>query len=140
MADNVLTARKPIGDIVRDGESHGLSKTLGKISITAMGIGAIIGAGIFVLTGTAAARYAGPGIMISFILGGIACSFVGLCYAELAALLPVSGSTYTYAYATLGELVAWIIGWDLVLEYAAGAAPVSVGGVGHAVTPLARPA
>jgi basic amino acid/polyamine antiporter, APA family len=136
MADNVLTARKPIGDIVRDGESHGLSKTLGKISITAMGIGAIIGAGIFVLTGTAAARYAGPGIMISFILGGIACSFVGLCYAELAALLPVSGSTYTYAYATLGELVAWIIGWDLVLEYAAGAATVSVGWSGYAISLL----
>jgi APA family basic amino acid/polyamine antiporter len=131
MAQNALTARKGIDTIVEEGEGHGLSRTLGKVSITAMGIGAIIGAGIFVLTGTAAARYAGPGIMLSFILGGIACSFVGLCYAELAALLPVSGSTYTYAYATLGELVAWIIGWDLILEYAAGSATVAVGWSGY---------
>ncbi len=133
---NALTARKGIDTIVEEGESHGLSKTLGKVSITAMGIGAIIGAGIFVLTGTAAARYAGPGIMISFILGGIACSFVGLCYSELAALLPVSGSTYTYAYATMGELVAWIIGWDLILEYAAGSATVAVGWSGYFVSLL----
>ncbi len=136
MASNALTARKPIGDIVKDGESHGLSKTLGKVSIIAMGIGAIIGAGIFVLTGTAAAQYAGPAIILSFILGGIACSFVGLCYAELAALLPVSGSTYTYVYATIGELAAWIIGWDLILEYAAGAATVAVGWSGYAVSLL----
>lgn len=136
MAGNPLTARKSIGEILRDGKSHGLSKTLGKFSITAMGIGAIIGAGIFVLTGTAAARFAGPSIIISFVLGGIACSFVGLCYAELAALLPISGSTYTYAYATMGELLAWIIGWDLILEYAAGSATVAVGWSGYAVSLL----
>ena len=134
--DHPLAARKPIDDIVADGEAQHLSKTLGKVAITALGIGSIVGAGIFVLTGTAAARYAGPGIMLSFILAGIACSFVGLCYAELSAMLPVSGSTYTYAYATLGELVAWIIGWDLILEYAAGAATVASGWSGYATSLL----
>src|SRR5882757_5736441 len=127
MADQGIMSRKAVADIVAEGEKHALSKTLGPWSITALGIGCIIGAGIFVLTGTAAANYAGPGIMLSFVVGGIACAFVGLCYAELASLLPVSGSTYTYTYATLGELFAWIIGWDLVLEYAMGAATVSVG-------------
>src|ERR1700740_3818611 len=113
-----LMARKSVSDIVASGEAegHSLAKAAGPLSITAMGIGAIIGPGIFVLTGTAAAHYAGPGIMLSFVVGGIACAFVGLCYAELAALLPVSGSTYTYTYATLGEIFAWIIGWDLLLE------------------------
>jgi basic amino acid/polyamine antiporter, APA family len=96
-----------------------------------MGIGGIIGAGIFVLTGTAAAQYAGPAIMLSFVLGGIVCSFVGLCYAELAAMLPVSGSSYTYTYVTLGEIFAWMIGWDLVLEYAMAAATVAVGWSGY---------
>ncbi len=96
-----------------------------------MGIGAIIGAGIFVPTSTAAARYAGPAIMLSFVLGGIVCAFVGLCYAELAATLPICGSSYTYTYATLGELFAWIIGWDLILEYAMGAATVAVGWSGY---------
>ena len=133
MRDTGLMARKSVADIIASGEAdgHQLAKTLGPVSITAMGIGAIIGAGIFVLTGTAAAHYAGPGIMLSFILGGIACAFVGLCYAELAALIPVSGSSYTYTYATLGELFAWIIGWDLVLEYAMGAATVAVGWSGY---------
>jgi len=130
--------RKPIADIVGEAEQHVLAPTLGALSITSLGIGCIIGAGIFVLTGTAAAQYAGPGIMLSFVLGGIACAFVGLCYAELAALLPVAGSTYTYTYATLGELVAWIIGWDLVLEYAMGAATVSVGWSGYVVSLLAN--
>ena len=131
-----LMARKSIEDIVKggDGEEQSLSKTLGLSSITALGIGAIIGAGIFVLTGTAAAKYAGPAIMLSFVLGGIACAFVGLCYSELSAMLPVSGSTYTYTYATLGELVAWIIGWDLILEYAMGAATVAVGWSGYVVS------
>ena len=137
MAENTLTARKPVEAIVAQSGGHGLSRNLGRVSITAMGVGAIIGAGIFILTGTAAARYAGPGIMLSFILGGIACGFVGLCYAELAAMLPVSGSTYTYTYATLGELAAWIIGWDLILEYAVGSATVSVGWSGYAVSLLA---
>lgn len=124
-------ARKPITDIMATSQEHQLAKSLGPVSITAMGIGAIIGAGIFVLTGTAAAEYAGPAIILSFILGGIVCAFVGLCYAELAAMLPVSGSSYTYTYATLGELVAWIIGWDLILEYAMGAATVAVGWSGY---------
>src|ERR1700740_623890 len=128
-----LMARKSVSDIIASGEAEGhrLAKTLGPFSINAMGIGAIIGAGIFVLTGTAAARYAGPGIMLSFVIGGIACAFVGLCYAELAALLPVAGSTYTYTYATLGEIFAWIIGWDLILEYAMGASTVAVGWSGY---------
>ncbi len=127
--DQGLMTRKTVDDIIKGGEAsdHKLSKTLGAFSITAMGIGAIIGAGIFVLTGTAAARYAGPSIMLSFVLGGIVCGFVGLCYAELAAMLPVSGSSYTYTYATLGEIFAWMIGWDLILEYAMGAATVAVG-------------
>jgi len=138
MSDQGLMTRKTVEDIVKHGEadSHKLSKTLGPFSITAMGIGAIIGAGIFVLTGTAAARYAGPSIMLSFILGGIVCGFVGLCYAELAAMLPVSGSCYTYTYATLGEIFAWMIGWDLVLEYAMGAATVAVGWSGYIVSIL----
>ena len=138
MAELGIMARKSIADIMDSGEAEGqnLSKTLGPFSITAMGVGAIIGAGIFVLTGTAAARYAGPAIMLSFILGGIVCAFVGLCYAELAAMLPVCGSSYTYTYATLGELFAWIIGWDLILEYAMGAATVAVGWSGYATSVL----
>src|ERR1700733_4385794 len=118
MAELGIMARKSVTDIMQssDSEGHSLSKSLGPLSITAMGIGAIVGAGIFVLTGTAAARYAGPAIILSFVLGGVVCAFVGLCYAELAAMLPVSGSTYSYTYATLGELFAWIIGWDLILE------------------------
>ncbi len=132
-----LTARKSVADIVASGEGEEtMSKTLGLSSITAMGIGAIIGAGIFVLTGTAAAQYAGPAIMLSFVLGGVACAFVGLCYSELAAMLPVAGSSYTYTYATLGEIFAWIIGWDLILEYAMGAATVAVGWSGYIVSLL----
>src|SRR5207237_9500039 len=92
-----------------------------------LGIGAIIGAGIFVITGQAAAQFAGPAIVISFVLAGIACAFAGLCYAEFASLIPIAGSAYTYSYATRGELVAWIIGWDLIVEYASGAAAVVLG-------------
>jgi APA family basic amino acid/polyamine antiporter len=139
MADTSYMARKSVADIVGSADTeggHSLSKTLGATSITAMGIGAIIGAGIFVLTGTAAAQFAGPGIVLSFILGGIACAFVGLCYSELAAMLPVCGSSYTYTYATLGEIFAWIIGWDLILEYAMGAATVAVGWSGYIVSLL----
>lgn len=121
-------ARKPVADIIAEaGEGQALAKVLGPFSIIAMGVGAIIGAGIFVLTGTAAALYAGPALTISFVLAAIACGLVGLCYAELATLLPVQGSTYTYTYATLGELVAWMIGWDLILEYAMGVAAVAAG-------------
>src|ERR1700692_4254636 len=138
MADTSYMARKSVADIVKsaEGGERPLTKTLGAVSITAMGIGAIIGAGIFVLTGTAAAQFAGPGIILSFILGGIACAFVGLCYSDLAASRPVCGSTYTYTYATLGEVFAWIIGWDLILEYAMGAATVAVGWSGYIVSLL----
>ncbi len=138
MTRNGLTRRKSIDAILRSGEAdgHQLAKTLGPFSLVSLGIGAIVGAGIFVLTGTAAARYAGPAIMLSFVLAGIVCGFVGLCYAELAAMLPVSGSTYTYTYATLGEIFAWMIGWDLILEYAMGAATVAVGWSAYAVSIL----
>ncbi|MBC7880219.1 MAG: amino acid permease [Anaerolineae bacterium] len=111
-----------------------LKRTLGPINLISLGIGAIIGTGIFVLTGTAAANHAGPAIVLSFILGGIACAFAGLCYTEFAALIPMAGSAYTYAYATLGELVAWIIGWDLIIEYAISAATVAVGWSGYVVS------
>ena len=104
-----------------------LRRTLGPLHLTALGVGAIIGAGIFVLTGVAAALYAGPAVPVSMVVAGVACGFAGLCYAEMASAVPVAGSAYTYAYATLGEVVAWIIGWDLILEYAMGAATVGVG-------------
>ncbi len=134
-------ARKTIEDLRADegGETRGagLARSLGPISLTALVVGAIIGAGIFVLTGAAAARYAGPAVILSFALAGLACAVVALCYAELAALIPVSGSTYSYVYASLGEIFAWIIGWDLVLEYAMGAATVAVGWSGYLVSLLA---
>src|SRR5207245_517806 len=103
-----------------------LRRHLGALNLITLGIGAIIGAGIFVLTGQAAALYAGPAVPLSFILTGIACAFAGLCYAEMASAVPVAGSAYTYSYATMGEFVAWIIGWDLVLEYAMGAATIGI--------------
>jgi len=121
-------AKKSMEDLQAEDTSKAtLKRSLGPGRLLALGIGAIIGAGIFVLTGQAAAQYAGPAIVFSFILGGIACAFAGLCYAEFAALIPIAGSAYTYSYATLGELVAWIIGWDLILEYAIGSATVAVG-------------
>src|SRR5437660_12372607 len=110
---------------------HALKRALGATNLPTLGIGAIIGAGIFVLTGTAAAQYAGPAIVLSFILAGFGCLFAGLCYAEFAAMIPIAGSAYTYGYATLGELIAWIIGWDLILEYLFGAATVAVGWSGY---------
>jgi APA family basic amino acid/polyamine antiporter len=109
---------------------HSLKRTLGPFQLTALGVGAIIGAGIFVLSGLGA-HYAGPGLMLSFVLSGLGCAFAGLCYAEFAAMIPLAGSAYTYAYATLGELFAWIIGWDLTLEYAMGASTVSSGWSNH---------
>ena len=112
---------------------HTLKRSLGAMNLTTLGIGAIIGAGIFVLTGTAAAQYAGPGIVWSFVLAGFGCLFAGLCYAEFAAMIPIAGSAYTYSYATLGEFIAWIIGWDLILEYLFGAATVAVGWSGYFV-------
>ena len=111
----------------------GLRRVLTATNLTMLGVGAIIGAGIFVLTGTAAAQNAGPGVMISFVLAGLGCLFAGLCYAEFASMIPIAGSAYTYAYSTLGEFVAWIIGWDLILEYLFGAATVSVGWSGHLI-------
>src|ERR1700685_4183244 len=124
------TRRKSLEAIAARAEG-GLPQTLGPFSLIGLGIGCIIGAGIFVLTGKAAANYAGPAISLSFILSGVACAFVGLCYAELAAMIPASGSAYTYAYATVGEIFAWIIGWDLILEYGMGAATVAVGWSGY---------
>jgi APA family basic amino acid/polyamine antiporter len=115
------------------GESteHTLRRALGALNLTTLGIGAIIGAGIFVLTGRAAAAYAGPAIVLSFIVSGLGCLFAGLCYAEFASMIPIAGSAYTYGYATLGEFVAWIIGWDLILEYLFGASTVAVGWSGY---------
>ncbi len=108
-----------------------LKRTLNVFSLVAIGIGGIIGAGIFVLTGHAAAEYAGPAISLSFVLAGIVCAFAGLCYAEMASTVPIAGSAYTYAYATMGEFIAWIIGWDLVLEYAVASATVAIGWSGY---------
>ena len=111
----------------------GLNRSLTKLNLVSLGVGAIIGAGIFVLTGQAAAQYAGPAIVISFIISGLGCLFAGLCYAEFAAMIPIAGSAYTYAYATIGEFLAWIIGWDLILEYLFTAPTVAVGWSGHFV-------
>src|SRR4051794_36738486 len=116
------------------GEGHGLKRTLTAANLTALGVGAVIGAGIFVLTGTAAASNAGPAIALSFVLGGIACAFAGLCYAEMASTVPISGSAYTYAYATMCEFIAWLIGWDLILEYSLGATTVAIGWSGYVVS------
>ena len=130
---NVM-ATKPLDQLLKEAQEtgeHSLRRALGPINLLTLGIGAIIGAGIFVITGQAAAQFAGPAILFSFILAGIACAFAGLCYAEFASMIPIAGSAYTYSYATLGELIAWIIGWDLILEYAFGAATVAVGWSGH---------
>src|SRR5579862_5673851 len=129
-----LLATKSLDVLLNEAQEtgeHSLRRALGPINLLTLGIGAIIGAGIFVITGQAAAQFAGPAILFSFILAGIACAFAGLCYAEFASMIPIAGSAYTYSYATLGELVAWIIGWDLILEYAFGAATVAVGWSGH---------
>jgi len=132
MSTSRYLAKKSVADLQTEKtDGTALKRTLGPWRLLALGVGAIIGAGIFVLTGQAAAQYAGPAIMLSFVLGGMACAFAGLCYAEFAALIPIAGSAYTYSYATLGELVAWIIGWDLVLEYALGTATVAVGWAGY---------
>lgn len=122
-----LFVRKPLSLLFAEAEESekGLKKTLTAGSLVALGIGAIIGAGLFSITGMAAANYAGPAIMISFVIAALGCAFAGLCYAEFASMIPVAGSAYTYSYATMGEFIAWIIGWDLVLEYAVGAATVA---------------
>jgi basic amino acid/polyamine antiporter, APA family len=124
-----LLATKPLEALMRESEdtgAHTLRRSLGPVSLVAMGIGAIIGAGLFVRTAAAIADRSGPSVTLAFMVAGIGCAFAGLCYAEFASMIPVAGSAYTYSYATMGELVAWIIGWDLVLEYAVGAATVAI--------------
>jgi APA family basic amino acid/polyamine antiporter len=130
-----FTITKSVEDLLEEAESspNRLKRSLNVLDITAIGIGAIIGAGIFVLTGVAAALHAGPAVVLSFVIAGIACSLAALCYAEFSSMIPVSGSAYTYSYATLGELVAWVIGWDLILEYAVGAIAVAIGWSGYLV-------
>src|SRR6202142_1512045 len=130
---NPLLAKKPMEWLLhesQDAGEHTLKRTPGPGSLTAPGIGAVIGAGVFGLSGLGA-HYAGPALMLSFVLSGLGCAFAGLCYAEFAALIPLAGSAYTYAYAALGEIFAWIIGWDLTLEYAMGASTVSSGWSNH---------
>lgn len=123
-----LFVRKPLNQLMAEASDSekGLKKTLGPWSLIALGIGAIIGAGLFSITGIAAATQAGPAITISFVVAGLGCAFAGLCYAEFSSMIPIAGSAYTYSYATMGEFIAWVIGWDLVLEYAVGAATVSI--------------
>src|SRR5207249_3444579 len=123
-----LFARKPTSLLLKEARgAHGLRPVLGSLQLTGLGVGAIIGAGIFVIIGLVAKDKAGAATMLSFVIAGFACAFAALCYAEFAAMVPVAGSAYTYAYATLGELFAWIIGWDLLLEYGVGAASVAHG-------------
>src|SRR6516164_6938940 len=125
-AMSTLFATKPLDLILKDAEGGTLKRTLGPGQLVALGIGAIIGAGLFSLTGIAAAQNAGPAVVLSFVLAAIGCAFAGICYSEFSTMIPIAGSAYTYAYATMGEFIAWIIGWDLVLEYAIGASTVSV--------------
>ena len=133
---NPLFSRKSIHRILKEPEGSGprLKRVLGPVNLVSLGIGVVIGAGIFVLTGQASAAYAGPAIVLSFIISAIGCALAGLCYAEFSSMIPISGSAYTYAYATLGELFAWIIGWELVLEYLFGASTVAVGWSGYVVS------
>ena len=135
-----LFVRKPMAALMNEAAetgTHTLKKTLGAKGLIALGIGAIIGAGLFSITGMAAANHAGPAITLSFVVAGLGCLFAGLCYAEFASMIPVAGSAYTYSYATMGEFLAWIIGWDLVLEYAVGAATVGISWSGYLVKFLA---
>src|SRR3979409_2194044 len=129
---NQLFARKPLSLLLEEmaGENR-LRRVLGPVQLTSLGVGAIIGTGIFILTGQAAHDKAGPALILSFVTSGVACIFAALCYAEFASMAPVAGSAYTYAYATLGELFAWIIGWDLILEYAVASGVVAHGWSAH---------
>jgi basic amino acid/polyamine antiporter, APA family len=129
-----LATRKSLVDLQVEAGKPTLRRALGPLNLTALGIGSVIGTGIFVLTGTAASQNAGPALVISMIIAAVACAFAGLCYAELASMIPVAGSAYTYAYASSGEFVAWIIGWDLILEYALSGATVAVGWSGYLVS------
>lgn len=129
--------RKPIEELIVDPQAehgHGLKRVLGPMHLTMLGVGVIVGAGIFVLPGQVAAKFAGPAIILSLVISAVACALAGLCYAEFSSLIPVSGSAYTYAYATLGRVFAWIIGWDLILEYLFGASSVAVGWSGYMVS------
>ena len=127
-----LFATKPLSRILAESEGeHALKRTLGPVQLVALGIGAIIGAGLFSLTGIAAANHAGPAVVLSFAIAAVGCAFAGLCYSEFSTMIPIAGSAYTYSYATMGELLAWIIGWDLVLEYAVGASTVAVSWSGY---------
>ncbi len=129
-----LFSTKPVGELHEADTSNELHRTLDARALVLLGIGAIIGTGIFVLTGTAAANHAGPALIVSFLIAGLGCALAGLCYAEFASMIPVSGSAYSYSYATLGELVAWFIGWNLILEYLFAAATVAVGWSGYVVS------
>src|SRR6266704_2465520 len=130
-----LLRRKSVTELQQEAQTdHSLKRALGALNLTMLGIGAIIGTGIFVLTGTVAAQNAGPAVVLSFVLAGVASIFAALCYSEFASLVPMAGSAYTYGYATLGEVFAWIIGWDLILEYALGAVTVSIGWSGYVVS------
>lgn len=129
-----LFYKKPLAELKAESEKKILRRTLGPVQLTALGIGSIIGTGIFVLSGTAASMHAGPALVLSMVFAAVACAFAGLCYAELAAMIPVAGSAYTYAFATIGEFAAWIIGWDLILEYALSTATVAVGWSGYFVS------
>lgn len=132
---NPLFSKKPLETLMAESTGgHGLKRTLGKYNLIALGVGAIIGAGIFVLTGQAAAQYAGPAVIFSFVVSALACAFAGLCYAEFASMIPIAGSAYTYAYATMGRIVAWIIGWALILEYLFAASTVAAGWSGYVVS------
>ena len=131
-----LFVRKDLASLLAEASSGTLRRELGPLALVTLGIGAVIGAGIFVLSGNVASQHAGPALTLSMVLAGTACVFAGLCYAELASMIPIAGSAYTYAYATMGELVAWIIGWDLVLEYSLSSSTVAVGWSGYAVTLL----
>src|SRR5687767_6054997 len=123
---------KPLAEILESAEKKSLTRTLGAFQLTMLGIGAVIGTGIFVLTAEAAQK-AGPGMMLSFVIAGTVCAVAALCYAEMAAMVPVSGSAYTYSYAVMGEMLAWMVGWALILEYAVAAGAVSVGWSGYMI-------
>ena len=135
-----LFQKKSLDKIIAESEGGAvhLKRTLGPVNLVALGIGAVIGAGLFSLTGIAAADHAGPAVVLSFVVAAIGCAFAGMCYSEFATMIPIAGSAYTYAYATMGELLAWIIGWDLVIEYAIGAATVSVSWSSYVVRLLHR--
>ena len=131
-----LLIRKPLADVRIEAERHGLVRTLGPVQLTLIGIGCIIGAGVYVMTGAAASNYAGPAVILSFALAGIACGFTALCYAELSSTLPVAGASYSYAYASMGEAFAWIVGWMISLEMGLAGALLAVGASGYLVSLL----